>query len=123
MAEHNDIGKWGEKKAEEHLRANGYRIIECDWRYGHRDIDIIAAKGETMVFVEVKTRGNNIFSEPEHAVNWQKIRSLSIAANAFVKRYRINADIRFDVITVIGSSKDDCQINHIEDAFLPTPIR
>lgn len=123
MAAHNDFGKWGEHKAEEFLRTRGYRIVERNWRYGHRDIDIVAAKDDVLVIVEVKTRRNNLFTEPEDAVDWQKIRSLSVAANAFVKRYRINMEVRFDVITVIGDIEGECQINHIEDAFLPIPIR
>lgn len=123
MAAHNDLGKWGEHKAEEFLRARGYRIVERNWRYGHRDIDIVAAKDDVLVIVEVKTRRNNLFTEPEDAVDWQKIRSLSVAANAFVKRYRIDMEVRFDVITVIGDIEGECQINHIEDAFLPIPIR
>lgn len=123
MAAHNDLGKWGEHKAEEFLRTRGYRIVERNWRYGHRDIDIVAAKDDVLVIVEVKTRRNNLFTEPEDAVDWQKIRSLSVAANAFVKRYRIDMEVRFDVITVIGDLEGECQINHIEDAFLPIPIR
>ena len=122
MAAHNDLGKWGEHKAEEFLRTRGYRIVEHNWRYGHRDIDIVAAKDDVLVIVEVKTRRNNLFTEPEDAVDWQKIRSLSVAANAFVKRYRIDMEVRFDVITVIGDIEGECQINHIEDAFLPIPI-
>lgn len=123
MAAHNDLGKWGEHKAEEFLRTRGYRIVEHNWRYGHRDIDIVAAKDDVLVIVEVKTRRNNLFTEPEDAVDWQKIRSLSVAANAFVKRYRIDMEVRFDVITVIGDIEGECQINHIEDAFLPIPMR
>ena len=123
MAAHNDLGKWGEHKVEEFLRTRGYRIVERNWRYGHRDIDIVAAKDDVLVIVEVKTRRNNLFTEPEDAVDWQKIRSLSVAANAFVKRYRIDMEVRFDVITVIGDIEGECQINHIEDAFLPIPIR
>lgn len=123
MAAHNDLGKWGEHKAEEFLRGRAYRIVERNWRYGHRDIDIVAAKDDVLVIVEVKTRRNNLFTEPEDAVDWQKIRSLSVAANAFVKRYRIDMEVRFDVITVIGDIEGECQINHIEDAFLPIPIR
>ena len=122
MATHNELGKWGEQVAERHLLEKDYRIVQCNWRYGHRDIDIIAAKGDMLVFVEVKTRRNNMFTDPEMAVDYQKIRSLSIAANAFIKQYRINADIRFDVITIVGS-EDNFEINHIEDAFLPIACR
>ena len=69
MATHNELGKWGEQVAERHLLEKDYRIVQCNWRYGHRDIDIIAAKDDMLVFVEVKTRRNNMFTDPEMAVD------------------------------------------------------
>ena len=58
MAAHNDLGKWGEEIAVNFLHKKGYTIRECDWRIGHRDIDIIALTPDmrTVVFVEVKTQ-------------------------------------------------------------------
>jgi UPF0102 protein HMPREF0659_A5435 len=49
----------------------------------------------------------------------QKVRSLSIAANAYVKRYNINLDIRFDIITVVGQPTGTNEVRHVKDAFLP----
>lgn len=122
MAEHNEFGKWGESKAAEYLEHKGYSIVERNWRYRHKDIDIIAVKDDILAFVEVKTRRNNLFAEPESAVDWQKIKSLSLAANAFIKSHRIGAEVRFDIITITGDDNEHC-INHIEDAFLPITIR
>lgn len=121
MAAHNDLGHWGEQKAAEYLEHKGYGIMRRNWHYGKRDLDIVAFKDDTVVIVEVKTRRNNTFTEPEQAVDRQKIKSLSIAANAFVKAERIDADIRFDIISITGISDDDYNINHIEDAFMPLP--
>ena len=45
MAEHNDLGKWGEDLAVDYLQRKGYVILERDWRSGHRDLDIIALDG------------------------------------------------------------------------------
>ena len=42
MAEHNDLGKWGEDLAADYLQRKGYMILERDWKSGHRDLDIIA---------------------------------------------------------------------------------
>lgn len=120
MAAHNDLGRWGEDKAAQFLERKGYRIMERDWRVGHRDLDIVALDDDTLVFVEVKTRCNDYFMEPEQAVDRKKIRSLTIAANAFVKMHRANLPIRFDIITVVGTNDNDCHINHIESAFLPS---
>ena len=88
MAEHNELGRWGERKATEYLEAQGYTIWERNWHTGHRDIDIIAYKDNTLVIVEVKTRRNNVFMEPEMAVNRKKAHSIMIAANLYVKTKR-----------------------------------
>lgn len=59
MAEHNELGKWGEDEAARFLQRKGFTILERDWRVGKRDLDIIALKedGKLLVFVEVKTAG------------------------------------------------------------------
>lgn len=119
MAEHNDLGKWGEEKATEHLEREGYTVVERDWKIGHRDLDIVALDGDTLVIVEVKTRRNAIFMEPEQAVDRKKIRSLMLATNAYIRMHNVDLSIRFDIVTVVGTSDDDCQINHIKDAIQP----
>lgn len=119
MAEHNERGQWGERKAAEYLERNGYRILWRDWRYGHRDIDIVAVDADRLVIVEVKTRRNNDFMEPEQAVDARKRHSLGIAADRLVKTYGIELPLRFDIISVTGTCDADCTIRHIEDAFMP----
>ena len=56
MATHNDLGHWGEDLAAEYLQDKGYIILERDWKSGHRDLDIIALDGDTVVFVEVSRK-------------------------------------------------------------------
>lgn len=116
MAAHNELGKWGEELAAELLRRKGYLILERDWRSGHRDIDIIATDGDIIVFVEVKTRRNNVFGEPEDAVDYMKLRNLRAAVNHYVKYKHINHEIRFDIISIIGTPEDgDPTVSHFED--------
>lgn len=124
MAAHNELGRWGEQKAAEYLVAKGYRILHQNWRAGHRDLDIVAVDpgGDTLAVVEVKTRRGADFAEPEQSVDWRKVRSLAMAANAYVKRYGIDLDIRFDIVSVVGMSDDTVRVNHIESAFLPPVI-
>jgi putative endonuclease len=118
MAAHNELGVWGERIAEAYLRRKGYVIVERDWHSGHRDIDIIAMDGMTMVFVEVKTRRNRMFTDPEMAVDYRKIRNLRLSANHYVKFKRLDFDLRFDVVTVVGTPDGPTpEIDHIEDAF------
>ena len=118
MALHNETGKWGEQLACEYLMREGYRTVERNWKCGQRDLDIVAIENDVYVFVEVKTRKNERFANADEAVTTQKIRSVSIAANAYVKGHRIDRVLRFDIITIVGTP-DKYEIRHIKDAFLP----
>lgn len=119
MATHNDLGFWGEQQAADYLERKGLRILRRNWRCGRRDIDIVATDFSTLIIVEVKTRRNNDFREPELAVDAQKIKSLAIAANALVNEQQTDLPLRFDIVTVTGTPDTGCRINHIEDAFMP----
>lgn len=124
MAEHNDLGKWGEDEAALYYEDRGYEILERDWKVGKRDIDLIALAEDkdTLVFVEVKTRQNNDLQEPEEAVDVKKMRNLAIAANAYVKLHGLDMDVRFDIISVIGKCSCVESIECFEDAFNPLLI-
>ena len=118
-SEHLILGCWGEELAVRYLQKKGYEIVERDWHSNHRDIDIIAHLDGMLVFVEVKTRRNRDFSEPESAVNYQKQRNLLQSVNHYIKSKSIDIPWRFDVITIVG--KTGCkepEINHIEDFIL-----
>ncbi len=119
MAEHNELGYWGEEMAARYLQKKGYVICQRDWRFGHTDIDIIAYDGEELVFVEVKTRRNNIFCNPEEAVGYYKIRNLVNAAENYVTINQIDCPTRFDIVTILGTNSSEFVVNHIKDAFLP----
>ena len=56
MAHHNDFGKWGEDIAANYLLERGFKLLARNWRHKHKEIDIIATKGGTLYFIEVKTR-------------------------------------------------------------------
>lgn len=121
MATHNDLGHWGERKAAEYLERKGLRIVERNWRDGSRDIDLVAVDADTLVIVEVKTRRNKVFAEPETAVGISKIRNICAAAGKYVKMKCIDLPVRFDIVTVTGTDDDNCEAVHIEDAFMPMP--
>ena len=119
ISDHLLLGCWGEELAVRYLRKKGYDIVERDWHSNHRDIDIIALLDDTLVFVEVKTRRNRDFIEPESAVNYQKQRNLLQAINHYIKSKSIDIPWRFDVITIVGTMGcQDPEINHIEDFVL-----
>ena len=118
MAQHNELGKWGEDVAIDYLTDKGYRILERDWHSGHRDLDIIALDGDVVVIVEVKTRRNRLFSEPEQSVDYRKMRNLLAASNHYVKLRHLNNPLRFDIITIVGDMGQEPEVSHLEDIRL-----
>ena len=121
MAQHNQLGKWGEEYAANYLLGKGYDILERDWHIGHRDIDIIARTPDsrTVVFVEVKTRTQDIIMRPEDAVTEKKIRNIGLAANNYVKMFNVVDELRFDLVTIVGENPKVAKVEHIADAFNP----
>ncbi len=97
-------GEWGERIAGRELRRAGFRLAGHRVRVGRRDeIDLIAWDGDTLVFVEVKTRASESFGRPADAVDRAKRRHLSRAAVRYIATKRIRpAYIRFDVVEVVG---------------------
>ena len=118
MAAHNELGKWGEDIAADYLKKKGYEIIERDWKSGHHDLDIVAKDGNTLVIVEVKTRRNRLFGNPEEAIDYKKRMSLQSAINHYVKSHRTGRDIRFDIISIVGTIGSTPEIEHIKDVTL-----
>ena len=114
------VGKWGEARAADFLASNGFTILGRNVRPNKRDeIDIVARKGETLVFVEVKTRRHGDFARPMTAVDKRKRHALNRAAAAWLRKARYpHMFYRFDVVEVVGAPEEgEPQIRHIEDAF------
>jgi putative endonuclease len=110
------LGKKGEDLALLYLRKKGYNLLERNWRFHHKEVDIIATDGCDLVFVEVKTRSSEWFGTPEEAVDYKKQRFLMAAAEAYIRSRNIESNIRFDVVSII--LKPGYQsIDHIEEAF------
>lgn len=113
------IGDAGEKYAAKHLSKQGYRIIERNYKSRFFEIDIIAYDGESICFVEVKTRSREDYGLPCEAVDFKKKQKIIRGALHYVTLNNIDAPIRFDVVEVylnggIFSSK---RINIIKNAF------
>ncbi|MCM1076506.1 MAG: YraN family protein [Bacteroides sp.] len=121
MAEHNDLGQWGEMVAREYLLTQGYAIGGENMRIGGVEIDFIAMRDDVVCFVEVKTRSND-FTDPADAIDSRKRTRLVKAADTYVRAYNIQLEPRFDFILIIGTP-DSYRIEHIPDAFLPTLSR
>jgi putative endonuclease len=111
------FGEQGEAIAARHLKQNGYRIIERNYRTKLGEIDIIAKDKDTLVFVEVKARRSWQFGNPKAAVTPHKQRKISMVALHYLKATRrSNVSARFDVAAVT-ITRDKPQIEIIKNAF------
>ena len=117
MATHNELGNKGEKLACEYLISKGYTIRNINWKVRKFEIDIIAENKEYIVIVEVKTRSYTYFGEPKEFVNKAKIKRIINAAGHYIYSNNINKEIRFDIISISKTTKEDYNIEHIENAF------
>lgn len=117
MAQHNELGRLGEKLAVKYLLKNNYKIVKQNYRYLKAEVDIIAKKENTFIAVEVKTRTSDYYENPQDAVNQKKIKLLVSAMNNFMEEKDLDAEVRFDIIA-ITKQQNNFAIEHIEDAFL-----
>ena len=111
------LGNTGENLAATFLENHGYKILEKNFRIRAAEIDIIAQKDNTVIFVEVKTRSNIRKGTPAEAVNLRKQKKIIEAASVFLQDEKyFDCACRFDVIEILSAGKD-FKINHIENAF------
>lgn len=119
MAAGNELGKIGEQAARDYLVAHGYALYTIDDRTGGAEVDIIAFKGDTVAFVEVKTRTRAMI-DPMEVVTPQQQRRICRAADNFLRRNGIRHEARFDIITVAITGPESAPvITHYKDAFRP----
>ncbi|MFN3752910.1 YraN family protein [Flavobacterium sp.] len=116
MAEHNELGKFGEELAVDFLQQKGYSILETNWTFQKAEIDIIAQKENTLAIVEVKTRSTTDFGLPQDFVKPKKIQLLVKAVNEYVTSNDLDVEVRFDIIAIFKENSQ-YKIEHIEDAF------
>ncbi|GAB4025651.1 YraN family protein [Spirosoma koreense] len=116
MAQHNETGQRGEEEAVQFLRQQGYEIMTRNFRHQHAEIDLIAKKGKLLLFVEVKTRTNLSYGNPEEFVSYTKAHLVMKAAEHYIFSTDWRFDIRFDIIAVTIAG-NELRIKHIEDAF------
>lgn len=117
MAKHNETGVKGEEIAQNFLQTKGYKILHRNWRWEHKEVDIIAETNNLLVFIEVKTRSTSYFGFPEDAVDHKKQDYLKLAAEEYLYQHPEYTQIRFDIISIITQKGTIKEIMHFEDAF------
>ncbi|MGV8871617.1 MAG: YraN family protein [Rhodococcus sp. (in: high G+C Gram-positive bacteria)] len=118
MATNQELGARGEELAVRYLEDIGLDVIERNWRLRSGELDIIARDGDTVVFVEVKTRTGIGYGTPAEAVTYTKqtrIRGLALSWLALQQGPWVQ--IRFDVIAILVGRDDNPVITHVRSAF------
>ena len=114
---HIKFGQEGESIAARHLKKRGYRILAQNYRNRLGEIDIVARDGDTIVFVEVKTRRSDQFGNPKWAVTFQKQRKISMVALGYLKEFQLGGrKARFDVVAVLEKGRKPV-VEVVKNAF------
>ena len=119
QTEADSLGVRGENVAARFLRDQGYKILDRNFRCALGEVDIVARDGDTLVFVEVKTRTSDE-PTPEQQVNLTKQHQLTKAAQFYLSRFGTQPPARFDVVAVVWPPGHDAQIRHTVGAFEAT---
>ena len=123
-----ELGKLGEAYAAAYLEQRGYRLVAANFTLPvgrnlrgavvNNEIDLIAYDGETLCFVEVKTRASDWFAPPQVNVDLRKRRQITRAARAYRRMFELeNETYRFDVVTVVLPNDSTPQIELIKNYF------
>jgi putative endonuclease len=110
------LGDRGERMAARFLRRQGMRILMRGYTAHHGEIDLIARDGDTLVFVEVKTRRQGV---PAEAVTPEKQRRITLAALHFLREHGLlEQRCRFDIVAIDWpDDRREPRIDHIRNAF------
>jgi putative endonuclease len=118
MTRGHDFGRACERIAERFLCRAGWTILARNYRFRHREVDLIARKGAVIAFVEVKGRSDEEFGHPLHAITAAKRREIESAARQWVARHGRCVDTyRFDAIAITVRGRRRMHIEHVEDAW------
>lgn len=117
MTRSHELGRRGERLAAACLRQRGWSILDRNWRFHHKEIDLVARRGRVVAFVEVKTRAGDALGHPLESITRAKRRDLTVAARGWVAlRGTVGESYRFDAVAVV-QDRSGTRVEHIEDAW------
>ena len=109
------VGRFGERVAADHLTAAGLEVLERNWRCDIGELDLVAADGDELVVVEVKTRRSATYGSPAEAVTWRKLARLRRLAAAWLAAHDAHPrSVRIDVVAVTVPRSGGPQVEHLK---------
>jgi putative endonuclease len=114
-----EVGNQGEELAYFHVRKWGYTVVAKNWRNSRRkgELDLVGWDGDTLCFIEVKTRTRKSIVPAEAAVHRDKMRELALMARLYLRQHPVGTRFRFDVVTVYLLAGQDPEVALFKDAF------
>lgn len=115
------LGRWGEERAARFLEERGWTVLERNYRFGRREVDLVVRAGGLLAFVEVKTRAGRGYGPPQEAITALKRREIESVARHFLARHGLqDAEVRFDAVAITVLRREErVEIEHLEDAWRP----
>lgn len=129
MSRIHDRGRLGEILAARHLERDGWEVLARNWRFGHREIDLIIRRGEVIAFVEVKTRSGPGSGSPFESITRRKRMEVEGAARGWIRELGFgqkgssdrstieSSRFRFDAVSVELRKGRPPQVVHLPDAW------
>lgn len=116
MAQHIQLGRTGEETAAEYLCGQGLIVLDRNWRCEYGEVDIVAREGNTLVFVEVKTRRSVQAGHPLEAITPAKLERMQQVAFEWMRGHPVHRgrQVRIDAVSVVMPVRGGIQVRHIE---------
>lgn len=113
------VGRFGEQFAADQLARDGLVVLDRNWRCPAGELDIVATDGDTLVFIEVKTRSSVAFGDPAEAVSASKAGRLRRLAVHWLAAHpdKYWPELRFDVVAIVRCAAGGPTVRHIRAAF------
>ena len=113
MRAKDQLGLDGEAVASVHLERAGMRIVDRRWCCVHGEFDIVALDGDTLVFVEVKTRRGLAYGHPFEAITPDKVRRLRRLAGLWLQERPHRGPIRMDAVGIVAPRTGTWRVEHL----------
>ncbi len=125
MSESGERGRLAERIALEFLEARGLVLLDKNWRYGHRELDLVMksreglSHSERLHIVEVRSLSEPNLQMPYETIDITKQRNLIRAAAGYIYKKRVLCETQFDIISIVFCKDKSTRVDYFPDAFTP----
>ena len=112
------LGARGEALVVSRYLAEGYEVLDRNWRCRQGELDLVVLRDRILVFCEVKTRSSDRFGSPIEAITREKRQRIRVLAGRWLDEHKpVVREVRFDVASVLVRADGDAVVDIMEAAF------